>query len=56
MNLLLVDTQGTGDNRKSDVNLDTMIMCISLQLATVQAININKYLSSNDMHSLKVRP
>ena len=52
--IMLVDSQGTGDNRKSDVNLDTLIMYISLQLATVQALNIKSYLTSNDMFSLKV--
>ena len=51
---MLVDSQGTGANRKSDTNLDTLIMYISLQLATVRALNIKSYLTSNDMLNLKV--
>ena len=52
--VLLVDSQGTGDNRRSDVKLDTLIMYISLQLSSVQVLNVEKYLTSDVMISLQV--
>ena len=51
---MLVDSQGTGDNRRSDVKLDTLIMYISLQLSSVQVLNVEKYLTSDVMISLQV--
>lgn len=52
--VLLVDSQGTGDNRRSDVKLDTLIMYISVQLSSVQVLNVEKYLTSDVMISLQV--
>ena len=51
--VLLVDTQGTGDNTRS-VALDTLIMYMSLQLSSVQMLNMWKHLSSNEIGSLQV--
>jgi len=52
--VVLIDSQGTGDNRNSDVKLDTLIMYICLQLSSCQLININGYLQSRDLTSLEV--
>lgn len=52
--ILLVDCQGTSDNRRSDVKLDTLIMYISLQLSSVQILNVVRYLRSDELTALKV--
>ena len=52
--VLLVDCQGTSDNRRSDVKLDTLIMYISLQLSSVQILNVVRYLRSDELTALKV--
>ena len=52
--ILLVDCQGTSDNRRSDVKLDTLIMYISLQLSSVQVLNVVRYLRSDELTALKV--
>ena len=52
--ILLVDCQGTSDNRRSDVKLDTLIMYISLQLSSVQVVNVVRYLRSDELTALKV--
>jgi len=51
---VLIDSQGTGDNRNSDVKLDTLIMYICLQISSCQLININTYLRSEELKSLEV--
>jgi len=51
---VLIDSQGTGDNRNSDVKLDTLIMYICLQISSCQLININTYLRSEELTSLEV--
>jgi len=52
--VFLLDTQGTGDNSRSDKQLDTLIMHISLQLSSFQLLNIEKYLRSDELSSLEV--
>ena len=51
--LLLVDTQGTGDNTRSE-KLNGLIMFISLQLSSTQMLNVWKYLRVDELSSLKV--
>ena len=52
--VLLVDTQGTGDNTRS-VALDTLIMYMSLQISSVQILNMWKHLTSTEIGSLQVK-
>lgn len=52
--VLLVDCQGTGDTQQSSVQLDTLIFYISLQIASVQLINLASQMTSEDLLKLKV--
>ena len=52
--MLLVDTQGTGDNTRPEA-LNTLIMYMSLQLSSVQMFNMWKHLTSTEIGSLQVR-
>lgn len=54
MAVLLVDSQGTGDNKMSDPKLDTLIMYISLELSCFQLLNIQSYIKANELTSLQV--
>ncbi|KAF6040425.1 hypothetical protein EB796_001275 [Bugula neritina] len=52
--VFLLDTQGTADNSHSDKQLDTLIMLISLQLASFQLLNIEKHMRSDELSSLEL--
>ena len=52
--MLLVDCQGTGDVRQSSLSLDTLITYISLQISSVQIINLKGQMTSDDLNRLKV--
>ena len=51
--VLLVDTQGTGDNTRTE-SLNTMIMYMSLQLSSVQMFNMWRHLTATELGSLQV--
>ena len=52
--VLVVDCQGTGDTENADVQLDTLIFYIGLQLASFQIINVTNRLKSDDITRLNV--
>ena len=53
--LILMDTQGIGDHINAmDQNVDNILLYTSLQLSTVQLLNVMKYLRAEDFRALQV--
>ena len=53
--MVLVDCQGTGDTEKSCPEVDTLISYISAGLSSVQIINFQRVITSDDYLKLKVQ-
>lgn len=54
MAVLLMDCQGIHDSAQSTVEMDTLINFISLQLASVQIINLKSCMRADDITMMKV--
>ena len=51
--VLIVDTQGTGANTRPE-KLATLIMYLSIEISTVQILNVWKYLTSENLALFQV--
>ena len=49
-----MDCQGTGDTAHADTNLDNLIHYIGLQSATVQIVNVQNRLHTQDITGIQV--
>lgn len=52
--VLLLDTQGTNDNRMSSQAIDALVASYCLLLSSVQIFTVNQHLNMNDLDCLQV--